>query len=169
MDALDYNGMVEGASADDVSRHQPSRAPPSHYHRASVVYSHDPDKAKSLLKGRRHAWRAADLRTTDGDQVVAMSTVKRNLEDLGFRVTIQTGGSDATYASTRAIATTTCCWRQATFGGSDLVLRWWYGNDVWMRALPLGQDPPRARGASPGDGRRARFCGRRAANVEQVL
>ena len=142
MYALDYNGMVEGAlygQASAATSLLPDDATFPHYHRASVVYSHDPDKAKSLLKGAGVTPGQLTLRTTDNDQVVAMSTViKQNLEDLGFKVTIRTDSSDATYA---AIDTGNSNYDlllapgdPSCFGADpDLVLRWWYGNDVWMR------------------------------------
>ena len=142
MYALDYKSMVEDVlygQASAATSLLPDDATFPNYHRASVVYGHDPDRAKSLLKGAGVTPGQLTLRTTDNDQVVAMSTVvKRNLEDLGFRVMIQTDGSDATYAAIDAGGSNydllLAPGDPSCFGADpDLVLRWWYGNDIWMR------------------------------------
>ena len=142
MYALDYKGMVEDVlygQASAATSILPDDAAFPNYHRASVVYSYDPGRAKSLLKEAGVTPGQLTLRTTDNDQVVAMSTViKRNLEDLGFKVTIQTDSSDATYAAIDAGGSNydllLAPGDPSCFGADpDLVLRWWYGNDVWMR------------------------------------
>ena len=108
MYALDYKSMVEDVlygQASAATSLLPDDAIFPNYHRASVVYNYDPDRARGLLKGAGVTPGQVSVRTTDNDQVVAMSTViKRNLEDLGFKVTIQTDSSDATHR--RLIGTT---------------------------------------------------------------
>ena len=108
----------------------------SNYHKASMVYGYDQEKAKGLIAESGITPGDITLRTTDNDQVVAMSTqVKNDLDALGFNVTIQTDTSAATYAAIdggEAYDLLLAPGDPSCFG-ADLLLNWWYGDNIWMK------------------------------------
>ena len=140
MYALDYDKMINNAFAGLAAA--PTCYLPenfTNYHKASTVFTHDPDKAKSLLAEAGITPGAVQLRTTDNEQVVAMATqVKEDLDALGFNVTIATDTSAATYA---AIDTGDNSYDlllapgdPSCFGADpDLLMNWWYGDNTWMK------------------------------------
>ena len=107
MYALDTDKMIANAlagQAEAATCYLPSSF--SNYHKAATVYTHDEEKAKSLIKDSGITPGEVVLRTTDNEQVKNMATeVKQNLDALGFKVSIQT----------------------------DLLLNWWYGDNIWMK------------------------------------
>lgn len=110
----------------------------ANYHKASTVYTYDQDKAKSLIKDAGITPGAITLRTTDNEQVKAMATqVKNDLDAIGFNVTIQTDTSPATYAAIdggEAYDLLLAPGDPSCFGGdTDLLLNWWFGDNVWMQ------------------------------------
>ncbi|WP_321973745.1 ABC transporter substrate-binding protein [Paratractidigestivibacter sp.] len=111
----------------------------TNYHKASVVYEYDADKAKSLLSEAGVTPGSIVLRTTDNAQVVAMGTqAQQDLQALGFTVELTSDKSAATYA---AIDQADESWDiliapgdPSCFGGdTDLLLNWWFGDNVWMK------------------------------------
>ena len=111
----------------------------TNYHKASVTYTYDADKAKRLLTDAGVTPGAITLRTTDNAQVVAMGTqAQQDLEALGFTVELVSDKSPATYA---AIDQADDSWDiliapgdPSCFGGdTDLLLNWWFGDNVWMK------------------------------------
>ena len=119
MYALDTDKMIANAlagQAEAATCYLPSSF--SNYHKAATVYTHDEEKAKSLIK---------DSGITPGD-----------LDALGFKVSIQTDTSPATYS---AIDAADGSWDMllapgdpSCFGGdTDLLLNWWYGDNIWMK------------------------------------
>lgn len=111
----------------------------TNYHKASVTYTYDADKAKSLLTDAGVTPGDITLRTTDNAQVVAMGTqAQQDLEALGFKVELVSDKSPATYA---AIDQADDSWDiliapgdPSCFGGdTDLLLNWWFGDNVWMK------------------------------------
>ncbi len=111
----------------------------SNYQKASVVYTYDADKAKSLLSEAGVTAGSIQLRTTDNAQVVAMGTqAQQDLQALGFTVELVSDKSPATYA---AIDQADDSWDiliapgdPSCFGGDvDLLLNWWFGDNVWMK------------------------------------
>jgi peptide/nickel transport system substrate-binding protein len=111
----------------------------TNYHKASVVYEYDADKAKSLLSEAGVSGGSIVLRTTDNAQVVAMGTqAQQDLEALGFTVELTSDKSAATYA---AIDQADDSWDiliapgdPSCFGGdTDLLLNWWFGENTWMK------------------------------------
>lgn len=136
--ALDYDKLIANALAGMASA--PSCYLPetyTNYHKASMVYTHDVDKAKSLISESGIKPGAMVLRTTDNDQVVAMATqVKNDLDALGFNVSIQTDTSAATYSAIdggEAYDILLAPGDPSCFGADpDLLLNWWYGNNIWM-------------------------------------
>ena len=111
----------------------------TNYHEASTVYKTDAKKAKKLIEESGITPGAITLRTTDNAQVVAMGTqAQQDLEALGFTVELVSDKSPATYA---AIDQADDSWDiliapgdPSCFGGdTDLLLNWWYGDNVWMK------------------------------------
>lgn len=112
----------------------------TNYHQASTVYTTDTDKASSLLSESGITAGPIVMRTTDNEQVKAMATqVKNDLDALGFTTEIKSDTSAATYG---AIDSGTDDWDlllapgdPSCFGGdTDLLLNWWYGDNVWMQS-----------------------------------
>ena len=101
MYALDTDKMIANAlagQAEAATCYLPSSF--SNYHKAATVYTHDEEKAKSLIKDSGITPGEVVLRTTDNEQVKNMATeVKQNLDALGFKVSIQTDTSPATYSA----------------------------------------------------------------------
>ena len=111
----------------------------TNYHEASVTYTYDADKAKSLLDEAGMTPGSIVLRTTDNAQVVSMGTqAQQDLQALGFTVDLVSDKSPATYA---AIDQADDSWDiliapgdPSCFGGdTDLLLSWWFGDGVWMQ------------------------------------
>lgn len=140
MYALDYDKMITNAFAGLAAA--PTCYLPenyTNYHKASTVYTHDAEKAKSLIAEAGITPGAVELRTTDNEQVVAMATqVKEDLDALGFTVNIVTDTSAATYAAIDqggneydillAPGDPSC------FGADpDLLMNWWFGDGIWMQ------------------------------------
>lgn len=110
----------------------------TNYHKASVTYTYDADKAKSLLEEAGVTPGSIVLRTTDNAQVVSMGTqAQQDFQDLGFTVDLVSDQSPATYA---AIDQADDSWDiliapgdPSCFGGdTDLLLNWWFGDNNWM-------------------------------------
>lgn len=108
------------------------------FHQASTVYQHDAQKAQDLLGQSGVTPGDVSLLTTDNEQVMAMaSQVKTDLESLGFSVSVTTDVATSTYDDIDgggdydlllAPGDPSC------FGNDpDLLMRWWYGDDVWMQ------------------------------------
>ena len=99
----------------------------------------DAKKAKKLIEESGITPGAITLRTTDNEQIKGMAAqVKNDLDALGFDVTIQTDTSPATYAAIdggEAYDILLAPGDPSCFGADpDLLLNWWYGDNVWTRA-----------------------------------
>ena len=110
----------------------------TNYHEASTVYKTDAKKAKKLIEESGITPGAITLRTTDNEQIKGMAAqVKNDLDALGFDVTIQTDTSPATYAAIdggEAYDILLAPGDPSCFGADpDLLLNWWYGDNVWMQ------------------------------------
>ncbi|MGI6230317.1 MAG: ABC transporter substrate-binding protein [Tractidigestivibacter sp.] len=139
MYALDYDKMIENAFAGLATA--PTCYLPetfTNYHKASTVYTHDPDKAKSLIEEAGITPGDITLRTTDNEQVENMAVqVKEDLDALGFNTTIQTDTSSATYSAIdsgdNSYDLLLAPGDPSCFGADpDLLMNWWYGDNVWM-------------------------------------
>lgn len=140
MYALDYDKMIQNAFTG-LAVAPTSYLPDTfaNYHKASTVYKHDVEKAKSLIAEAGITPGEITLMTTDNEQVVAMSTqVQQDLEALGFKVSLRSQTSAATYAEIDkgdnqydlllAPGDPSC------FGADpDLLMNWWFGDNVWMQ------------------------------------
>lgn len=139
MYALDYDKMIENAFAGLATA--PTCYLPSsytNYHEAGTVYTHDVDKAKSLLEEAGVTGGSIKLLTTDNEQVKSMSVqVQQDLKELGFEAEIVTRTTADTYADIDgggdfdlllAPGDPSC------FGADpDLLMNWWYGDNAWMK------------------------------------
>ncbi|MED9892851.1 MAG: ABC transporter substrate-binding protein [Collinsella sp.] len=110
----------------------------TNYHEASTVYKTNAKKAKKLIEESGITPGAITLRTTDNEQIKGMAAqVKNDLDALGFDVTIQTDTSPATYAAIdggEAYDILLAPGDPSCFGADpDLLLNWWYGDNVWMQ------------------------------------
>ena len=139
MYALDTDKMINNTFAGLASAAK-SYLPKSftNYHEAKTVYKTDAKKAKKLIEEAGITPGDITLRTTDNAQVVGMATqVKNDLDKLGFNVTIQTDTSAATYAAIdggEAYDLLLAPGDPSCFGADpDLLLNWWYGDNVWMQ------------------------------------
>ena len=140
MYALNTDNMIQNAFSGMASK--PSCYLPesfTNYHKASVVYNYDVDKAKSLLSEAGVTPGALVLRTTDNAQVKSMGAqAQQDLNALGFNTELISDQSPATYA---AIDQADDSWDiliapgdPSCFGGdTDLLLNWWFGDNVWMK------------------------------------
>ncbi len=139
MYALSYDKMISNALSGMASApkcYLPETFP--NYHEASVVYGHDVEKAKQLLSEAGITPGAITVRTTDNDQVVAMSAqIKNDLDELGFATELRKDTSAATYAAIdggEAYDILLAPGDPSCFGADpDLLLSWWFGNNVWMK------------------------------------
>lgn len=139
MYALDTEKMITntlGGMATAASCYLPETF--ANYHKASTVYTKDVDKAKALLKEAGITPGDITIRTTDNEQVKGMATqAKEDLDALGFNVTINTNTSAKTYEDIDggdAYDMLLAPGDPSCFGADpDLLLNWWYGNNVWMQ------------------------------------
>ena len=139
MYALDYDKMIENAFAGLASA--PTCYLPksyTNYHEASTVYTHDVDKAKSLLEEAGATGGAIKLLTTDNEQVKTMAVqVQQDLKELGFDAEIVTRTSADTYADIDAggdFDLLLAPGDPSCFGADpDLLMNWWYGDNAWMK------------------------------------
>lgn len=150
MYALNYDQMIQNAFAGLAAKptcYLPDDPAFPNYHEASVVYDYDPDKAAELLEQAGVTPGDISLRTTDNEQVKAMATqVKNDLDALGFNTTIVTATSADTYNAIDggedfdlllAPGDPSC------FGADpDLLMSWWYGDNVWMQSRARWIDSP---------------------------
>lgn len=139
MYALNYDQMIDNVFVGMASA--PTCYLPedfANYHKASVVYSYDPEKAKGLIKESGITPGAVELRITDNEQVKAMAAqVKNDLGALGFEVTIVSDTSPATYSaidqSQGGYDLLLAPGDPSCFGADpDLLMNWWFGDNIWM-------------------------------------
>ena len=127
-----FNGLAATASS-----YIPKDFP--NYQEASVVYTYDAEKAKSLLSEAGVTPGDLKIRCTDNTQASAMATqVQQDLVALGFNASIAEETSAATYAAIDGGSDDfdiliapgdPSCWG----ADPDLLLNWWYGNNVWQQ------------------------------------
>lgn len=136
MYALDYSriceeGMAMLAAPATCFVHEDHPA----YRRASTVYSYDPAKARSLIAeaGITHL---NVLFADHGFFSGARPIIRQNLEALGVTVSYEEMRSAEVYdtidAGQYAWDVVVAPGDPSVFGNdADLLLRWWYGNEVW--------------------------------------
>ena len=139
MYALDYDKIVTDVflgQAEVPTGYLPTSS--GFYHKASVTYARDMEKARALLKESGVNPGSIELLATDNPQVSAIAAqVKTDLDILGFDVTVnvmeaakvydtidQGGSYDLLVASGDP----------SRFGADpDLLMGWWFGDNAWMQ------------------------------------
>ncbi len=136
--ALDMQKVVDNAllgNATPATSFLQAEHP--NYTEAEVVYSHDPEKAKSLLEETGLAGQAITLTCTDHDWVKKCTPlIKEDLDAVGLDVTLDEGQSAGQYtkidSGPDAYSVFVAPGDPSVFGNDpDLLLRWWFGGDVW--------------------------------------
>ena len=113
----------------------------ANYHRASTVFDHDTDKAKSLLAEAGVTNLSLTLDTTDHPWITALSAqVKNDLEATGvLKVDIQSQASSSLYANRTdtdnpEFDVVMAPGDPSVFGNDpDLLMNWWYGDNTWTK------------------------------------
>lgn len=114
------------------------------YHRAATVFSYDPEKAQALLKEAEVEELSLTLRCNDNWVSDLAETLKDNWEALGITVEVESLPTEQLFADLStppegskplpfdvvlSPGDPTC------FGNDpDLIMNWWYGDNVWTRA-----------------------------------
>ncbi len=143
MDKIIDNGLLgNGAAAT-------SFLPQSHpnYHEASTVYSYDPEKAKSLLAEAGVSDLSITLMTTDTGWVADIAPlIKENLDAIGVDTTLDIGQSGGQYTKVDNgdLQVMVAPGDPSVFGNDpDLLMRWWYGDNVWSQSRYRWNDDPK--------------------------
>ncbi|MCO7273521.1 MULTISPECIES: ABC transporter substrate-binding protein [Cellulosimicrobium] len=143
MDKIIDNGLLgNGAAAT-------SFLPQSHpnFHEASTVYSYDPDKAKALLAEAGVSDLSITLMTTDTGWVADIAPlIKENLDAIGVDTTLDIGQSGGQYTKVDNgdLQVMVAPGDPSVFGNDpDLLMRWWYGDNVWSQSRYRWNDDPK--------------------------
>ncbi len=143
MDKIIDNGLLgNGAAAT-------SFLPQSHpnYHEASTVYSYDPEKAKSLLAEAGVSDLSITLLTTDTGWFADIAPlIKENLDVIGVDTTLDIGQSGGQYTKVDNgdLQVMVAPGDPSVFGNDpDLLMRWWYGDNVWSQSRYRWNDDPK--------------------------
>lgn len=115
-----------------------------HYHRAATVYSYDPEKARKLLAEAGVDELALTLRANDNWVSTLAPAIAEDWKAVGVTAEVVLLDTPALFAdlSTEPEAGTLLPFDvvlspgdPSCFGNdADLIISWWYGNNVWTRA-----------------------------------
>ncbi|MFE5338454.1 ABC transporter substrate-binding protein [Isoptericola sp. NPDC056573] len=143
MDKIIETGMLGNAEA--ATGFLPGNHP--NYHEASTVYTYDPEKAKQLLADAGVENLAIDLTTTDTGWVGDVAPlIKEDLEAVGVKTTLDVGQSAGQYAKVDdgGFDVMVAPGDPSVFGNDpDLLMRWWYGTNVWSQSRYRWDDDPK--------------------------
>lgn len=146
--ALDLDSIIEtgllgnGAPAT-------SFLPEDHpnYHEASTTYAYDPQKAKQLLADAGVKDLSINLLTTDTGWVADVAPlIKENLDAVGVDTTLDIGQSGGQYTKVDNgdLDVMVAPGDPSVFGNDpDLLMRWWYGDNVWSQSRYRWDDDPK--------------------------
>jgi peptide/nickel transport system substrate-binding protein len=142
MDKIIETGMLGNATA--ATSFLPEDY--ANYHKASTVYSHDVKKAKKLLDDAGVSDLSITLLTTDTGWVKEVAPlIKEDLDAIGVDVTLDIGQSAAAYAKVDSGDYTVMVapGDPSVFGNDpDLLMNWWYGENVWTKTRTNWADSP---------------------------
>jgi len=143
MDKIIDNGLLgNGAAAT-------SFLPQSHpsYKEASTVYQYDPAKAEQLLADAGVSDLSITLLTTDTGWVADIAPlIKENLDAIGVDTTLDIGQSAGQYTKVDNgdLQVMVAPGDPSVFGNDpDLLMRWWFGDNVWSQSRYRWNDDPR--------------------------
>ena len=115
-----------------------------HYHRAATVYSYDPEKARKLLAEAGVDELALTLRANDNWVSTLAPAIAEDWKAVGVTAEVVLLDTPALFAdlSTEPEAGTLLAFDvvlspgdPSCFGNdADLIISWWYGDNVWTRA-----------------------------------
>lgn len=150
--AIDYDKMIMNA-LPDVATKPDSFLPATHQDYlgpASVDYSYDIEKAKSLLADAGVAeGLEVVIDTTDAGWIKAMAPqIQSNLAEIGVNATIQTQASSSLYANRcdtdeeiQPFDIVVAPGDPGCFGTDpDLLMNWWYGDNSWTQKRSCWKD-----------------------------
>ncbi|WP_448071478.1 ABC transporter substrate-binding protein [Georgenia yuyongxinii] len=137
--ALDMDKIIETGLLGNAS---PATGflPESHpnYNEASTVYTYDPEKAKDLLAEAGVENLDITLMTTDTGWVADLAPlIKEDLDAIGVSTTLDIGQSGGQYTKVDAgdMDVMVAPGDPSVFGNDpDLLMRWWYGDNVWSES-----------------------------------
>ena len=142
MDKIIETGMLGNAEAATSFLPEDD----ANYNEASTVYGYDPDKAEKLLKQAGASDLAITLLTTDTGWVKEVAPlIKESLDAIGVDVTLDVGQSAAQYAKVDSGDYTVMVapGDPSVFGSDpDLLMNWWYGDNVWTNTRTMWSDTP---------------------------
>lgn len=146
--ALDMNRIIETGllgNGTPATGFLPENHP--NYHRASTVYGFDPDKARQLLAEAGAQNLTVNLMTTDTGWVSdIVPLIQENFEAIGVRTTLDIGQSGGQYTKidNGDLDVMVAPGDPSVYGNDpDLLMRWWYGDNVWSNSRYRWADDPK--------------------------
>ncbi|MDO4612886.1 MAG: ABC transporter substrate-binding protein [Actinomycetaceae bacterium] len=146
--AIDVDKLIKNAMSGEATA-ATSFLPENHpnYHKAKNVYTHDADKAKSLLSEAGVSGLSITLLTTDHPWITALAPqIKNDLDAIGINTTIKSEASASLYANNTDVDNPTfdvvlAPGDPSVFGNDpDLLLNWWYGDGTWTQKRTQWKD-----------------------------
>ena len=143
--ALDVDSLI-GKVMEGHARPATSLLPDyfRHYHRAATVYSYDPEKARKLLAEAGAAELALTLRVNDNWVSALASSIVKDWQAVGVTAEVVQLDTTALFADLSQepepgtllpFDVVLSPGDPSCFGNdADLIISWWYGNDLWTRA-----------------------------------
>jgi len=143
MDKIIETGLLGNATA--ASSFLPENHP--NYHEASTVYTYDPDKAQQLLADAGVKDLKITLLTTDTGWVADIAPlIKESFDAIGVSTTLDIGQSAGQYTKVDngELQVMVAPGDPSVFGNDpDLLMRWWYGDNVWSQSRYRWDDDPK--------------------------
>lgn len=122
------------------------------YHRASTVYSYDPERARALLASAGQEALSLEMRVNDNWVLGLAAPIIENWQAIGLSVTsrqAQTAelfsdlGPEAAQAGTLPFDVILSPGDPSCFGNdTDLLLSWWYDSPLWMQGRTCWASTP---------------------------
>jgi peptide/nickel transport system substrate-binding protein len=142
MDKILGTGMLGNATA--ATSFLPKTHP--NYHKASTVYSYDPQKAKALLAEAGVPQLDITLMSTDHGWVKDVAPIiKDSLDAVGFNTTLDIGQSGGQYGKVDSgkMQVMIAPGDPSVFGNDpDILMQWWYGDNIWPTKRYTWSDTP---------------------------
>jgi peptide/nickel transport system substrate-binding protein len=146
--ALDTKKMVDNGllgNGEVATSFLPKTHP--NYNEASTTYAYDPAKAKKMLADAGVSNLSITLLTTDTGWVSDIAPlIKEDLDAIGVSTTLDIGQSGGQYTKVDAgeLEVMVAPGDPSVFGNDpDLLMRWWYGDNVWSQSRYRWADDPK--------------------------